>query len=115
MLFHRARYRILLLLVVVAMVICHLTSILVEQYTSYPTRNVGTITDSIKLVPTLPESVHSFLPQSPLDDELLKLQLPLIRLVKYLEFHMNRDFTSQHKIQTGRFKKKYENTDCKSN
>ena len=86
--FRRVSSRNLLLLIVVTTIIYHLSWLLVEQNTFPPTTNLRTAINSIKLAPTLAQSVRLFLPQSPLDDELLQLQSPLIRLVEYLRFYM---------------------------
>ena len=91
MLFHRPTPRTFLLLIGIAMIMYHFTLILIERNASHSTTKVWEKTDAIIFVSNVPESVYSQLPQSPLDDELLKLQLPLVRLVKHFGFHINQD------------------------
>lgn len=93
--FRKPTNRIFLLWIVITMIMYHFTSLLVEYDTSHPATNVWKIADSVRLVPSVSKYTQSFLPQSPLDDELLRLQLLLVRLVEYFEYSMNRDLTLQ--------------------
>ena len=100
--FRKLTTRIFLLLIIITMAMYALISLLVEHDASHPATNVWKITHPVRLMPNVLESVHSFLSQSPLDDELLQLQLPLVRLVKYFGFPFSRELTVQSKIWEGK-------------
>ena len=91
MLFRSPTPRTFLLLIGMATIMYHFTLLLVEQNASHSKTKVWKKPDAVILASNVPESVYSQLPQSPLDDELLRLQLPLIRSVKHFGFHINQD------------------------